>query len=492
MIVAELVVKELMMEGKPFQWIFASALSRIDIDLVVSDGPDSLSFPDPVADLDFTLHGSGLNVGPGGPFNGTASRVVITSLGAPGDSVDITLPTATPFADLVNSARAVPPPGPVLGLEDFNRVLMPDDSPFPDLFFTGGDGPNVALGFDGDDVFDLGGGRDTVFITPGNDQIDGGPGKDTVSGEFSDTPMDMDLDGVTVVFGKFVVTIKSVENADGTSYNDVIFGNKVGNVFKGHEGDDTLNGRAGNDTIDGGGGNDTISGGGGNDTIRGGSGDDTLKGGAGRDRIDGGGGDDTIYGQGAVNVIFGGPGKDSIYASNKGGTVKGGSGADLIVGGFGKDDLSGGTGPDEIAGGAGNDKIGGGSGNDKLSGGRGKDTVSGGTGKDKIDGGAGDDTLKGGSGNDSLEGGEGDDTLFGGAGRDTLVFRASTPGRTEGDDTVLGYEPGKDTITIVEGASDEVRVTTKGGNTIIDYGNGTITIEDQILTRGQITFEYDL
>ena len=474
MIAAELVVKELMMEGKPFQWIFASALSRIDIDLVVSDGPDSLSFPDSGSDRIFTLHGSGLSVGPGGPFNGTASRVVITSLDAPGDSVDITLPTATPFADLVTSARAVPPPGPVLGLEDFNRVLMPDDSPFPDLFFTGGDGPNVALGFDGNDVFDLGGGRDTVYITPGNDQIDGGPGKDTVSGEFSDTPMHINLFRGTIMFGGFVVTLDSVENAGGSGYNDVIFGNKGGNFFKGHEGDDTLNGRAGNDTLEGGPGNDT------------------LKGGAGRDRIDGGGGDDTIYGQGAVNVIFGGPGKDSIYASNKGGTVKGGSGADLIVGGFGKDDLSGGTGPDEIAGGAGNDKIGGGSGNDKLSGGRGKDTVSGGTGKDKIDGGAGDDTLKGGSGNDSLEGGEGDDTLFGGAGRDTLVFRASTPGRTEGDDTVLGYEPGKDTITIVEGAADEVRVTTKGGNTIIDYGNGTITIEDQILTRDQITFEYDL
>jgi len=487
-----IIIHELNLRGSPFQWVFASSLSKIDIDLVVSDSPDSLSFPDPDADLVFTLHGSGLSVGPDGPFNGTANRLVITSLGSPGDSVDVTLPTETAFADLVTTARDVPPRGTIRDLADFNRVLMPDDSPFPDLNFTGGSGPDVALGFGGNDVFDLGGGRDTVFITPGNDHIDGGPGKDTVSGEFSDTPMDMDLDGATIVFGGFVVTIKSVENADGSSYNDVIFGNKVGNVFRGHEGDDTLNGRAGNDTIDGGGGNDTISGGGGNDTIRGGSGDDTLKGGKGNDRIEGGDGDDTIHGQGAVNVIFGGPGKDSIYASNKGGMVKGGSGPDLIVGGFGKDDLFGGSGPDEIVGGAGNDKIDGGSGNDKLSGGRGKDTVSGGTGKDKIDGGAGDDTLKGGSGNDSLEGGEGDDTLFGGAGRDTLVFRASTPGRTEGDDTVLGYQPGKDTITIVEGASDEVHVTTRGGNTIIDYGNGTITIEDQILTRDQITFEYDL
>ena len=453
----------------PFQLVLVQAMSRINLALIVSDNPDSLAFKDEDSDLPFTLHGSELSAGPGDVFSGTADQIIISNPDTPGKTVHITLPTATPFKDLVDAARAVPTPYSPGDLEEFNRVLMPDDSPHPDLFFTGGDGPNVALGFDGNDVFDLGGGRDTVYITPGNDQIDGGPGKDTVSGEFLEHPILIDLrvrHVIDDIADKAIdATLKSVENAVGSGYDDTITGNKKRNILDGGKGDDTLNGSGGNDT---------------------------LKGGKGNDRIDGGGGDDTIYGQGGVNVIFGGPGRDSIYASNKGGVVKGGDGADLIVGGFGQDDLSGGSGPDEIAGGAGRDKIGGGSGNDNLSGGRGKDTVSGGTGKDKIKGGAGDDTLKGGSGNDRLEGGEGDDTLFGGVGRDTLVFRASTPGRSEGDDTVLGYETGKDTITIVEGASDEVSVTTKGGNTIIDYGNGTITIEDQILTRDQITFEYDL
>lgn len=473
-----IVIEDLFLGRRPFQWVFASALSKIDIDLVVSDGPDSLAFPDSDADLVFTLYGSGLSVGPGGPFNGTASRVVITSLDAPGRSIDITLPTATPFADLVTTARAVPPPGPVLGLEDFNRVLMPDDSPFPDLQYTGGDGPNVALGFGGNDVFDLGSGRDTVFITPGSDSIDGGPGKDTVSGEFLDHPILMDLSVRRVlddVVGSAIdATLKSIENAHGSGFDDTITGNKKSNQLLGGDGDDILNG------------------GGGNDKLYGGPGDDTLKGGSGKDRIYGEAGDDMIQGQGGPNTLVGGAGKDSIYAGNKGDKVEGGGGSDLIVGGFGNDRLSGGSGRDEITGGAGDDIIDGGGGTDKLSGGRGADTITGGTGRDKINGGAGDDTLEGGPGNDRLEGGEGNDTLFGGPGRDTLIFRAVTKGRTEGDDAVVGFEAGKDTITIVGGAPGEVSVTTSGGNTVIDYGNGTITIEDQTLTRDQITFEFGL
>ncbi len=469
-----IVIARLLEQQFPFQSVLVQAMSRINLALAVSDNPDLLTFKDEDFDLSFALYGSKLSAETEDVFTGIADRIVISNSDTPGETIDITLPTATPLQDLVDTARAVPPPYSPGDLEEFNRVLMPDDSPHPDLFFTGGDGPNVAMGFGGNDVFDLGGGRDTVYITPGNDQIDGGPGKDTVSGEFFDGPVDFNLRRNTLTADVINATLKNIEGVHGSGYDDTITGNKKSNQLFGDDGDDTLDG------------------GGGNDRLYGGPGDDTLKGGSGKDRIYGEAGDDTIQGQGGPNTLIGGAGNDSIYASNKGGTVKGGGGSDLIVGGAGKDNLSGGSGRDEIDGGAGNDKIGGGGGNDKLSGGREKDTVNGGLGADKIKGGAGDDTLKGGSGNDWLDGGEGDDTLVGGAGRDTLVFRASTPGRTEGDDTVLGYEPGKDTITIVEGASDEVSVTTKGGNTIIDYGNGTITIEDQILTRDQITFEFDL
>ena len=469
-----IVIEKLFLAGLAYQWVLAKALRDLVTDLIVSDGPGSLSFPDKDTGLVFDVYGSELGFEPDGPFNGTASRVKITSPGAPGKFVDITLPTATLLDDLVTTARDVPPWGNINDLADFNRVLMPADSPFPDLQYTGGDEDNVVIGFYNDDFIDLGGGADLFHLGLGKDRIDGGPGKDMVSAEFFDAPVDIDLHRKTISSDGVDATLKSVENANGSTYDDTITGNKKSNQLFGDEGDDTLNG------------------GGGNDKLYGGPGDDTLKGGGGRDRIEGGDGNDTIHGQGGPNTLVGGAGKDSIYAGNKGDKVEGGGGSDLIVGGFGNDALSGGSGRDEIVGGAGDDIVDGGGGNDKLNGGRGADTITGGTGKDRINGGAGDDTLEGGPGNDRLEGGEDNDTLFGGPGRDTLIFRSVTKGRTEGDDAVVGFEAGKDTIAIVGGAPGDLSVTTSGGDTIIDYGNGTITIQDQTLTQDQITFEFGL
>ncbi|HEX5498720.1 MAG TPA: calcium-binding protein, partial [Thermomicrobiales bacterium] len=83
-----------------------------------------------------------------------------------------------------------------------------------------------------------------------------------------------------------------IENATGGIGDDVISGNKYGNILQGLDGADTLNGLAGADTLNGGDGADQLNGGGDGDTLNGGIGSDNLKGGGGADTLRGGAGDD--------------------------------------------------------------------------------------------------------------------------------------------------------------------------------------------------------
>lgn len=82
--------------------------------------------------------------------------------------------------------------------------------------------------------------------------------------------------------------------------------------------------------------------------------------------------------------------------------------------------LFGGDGNDSLTGGSGNDQLFGQDGNDSLFGRAGADTLSGGSGDDFIAGGAGNDTLSGGDGSDFLDGDQGADTAFLGAGDDVF------------------------------------------------------------------------
>jgi Ca2+-binding RTX toxin-like protein len=82
--------------------------------------------------------------------------------------------------------------------------------------------------------------------------------------------------------------------------------------------------------------------------------------------------------------------------------------------------LFGGDGNDTLTGGSGNDRLFGQGGNDNLSGLGGHDTLDGGAGSDFIAGGAGNDTLYGGAGNDLLDGDQGTDIGYLGAGNDVF------------------------------------------------------------------------
>lgn len=78
--------------------------------------------------------------------------------------------------------------------------------------------------------------------------------------------------------------VSSIENINGSGFDDEIIGDRQRNY---------LRGGAGNDTLDGGLDRDALDGGAGSDIIRGGEGSDTLIGGGGSDLLVGGSGDDT-------------------------------------------------------------------------------------------------------------------------------------------------------------------------------------------------------
>ena len=79
------------------------------------------------------------------------------------------------------------------------------------------------------------------------------------------------------IFGGFTIANGVViENAEGGSGSDFIFGNDAANYLNGGSGDNDIRGYAGNDTMVGGANSDSFTGGAGNDTIDGGAGADSA------------------------------------------------------------------------------------------------------------------------------------------------------------------------------------------------------------------------
>ncbi len=289
----------------------------------------------------------------------------------------------------------------------------------------------------------------------------------------------------------------SIENIDGSMFNDVIVGDGKANVLNGLSGDDVINGGGDNDTVRGGEGNDTLNGdagndvvegGNGNDDVFGGDGDDVLRGGNGNDELNGGNGNDTLHadagndtmtgGAGTDTAVFGGSGPvqinlglgisagafgndilssienittgsggDTIFGNGANNRIKSGSGNDFVDGGSGNDNIEGEAGNDTLKGNTGNDTMKGGSGNDTMEGGSNNDYMEGNDGNDVMDGGSGNDSVLGGAGDDSLRGGAGADTINGGGGVDVIRWNTGDLGL----DSVLGFAIGTDKLAFGQG-----------------------------------------
>lgn len=182
---------------------------------------------------------------------------------------------------------------------------------------TGGDGNDAITTGDGNDTLDggagddylSGGDGDDLFIGApgaGDDTYDGGAGNDTITFAASDDNLIINLGDGTASDdggedGVGVGTLINIENAIGSSGNDIITSD---------DGVNKLEGLAGDDQIFGFGGNDILLGGSGDDTLDGGEGDDLLNGGIGDDVIDGGEGMDALvyngtYGENTISIVDG-------------------------------------------------------------------------------------------------------------------------------------------------------------------------------------------
>lgn len=293
-----------------------------------------------------------------------------------------------------------------------------------DNVFTGNALDNVINTFGGNDTIDAGAGNDTVDAGAGNDYVYAGPGDDVfMGGDGIDTidysaapgPVTVTLDGFGNDGWGGLDTVSGFENALGSAFDDLMFGNFDPNVLVGGDGNDIMLGDGGNDTLYGGNGNDSLSGGPGDDALFGGNGDDSLRGGAGSDVLYGGSGTNTMAGgtgddqyvvESATDTVTENPdeGTDTVYVGVNGWTLP----ANVeIVRLFGQGSA--------ITGGAGDEII---VANPLLA-----STIDAGEGNDTLWGGGPlAHTLNGGAGDDIIRGQDSPDVMIGGTGNDQFVI----------------------------------------------------------------------
>ena len=313
----------------------------------------------------------------------------------------------------------------------------------------------------------------------------------------------------------------------GRGGHDLLSGGTGNDIIEGGDGNDRLNGGTGKDLLYGDDGLDILRGGDGNDKLFGGQDHDQLTGGEGSDYLDGGDGFDlaffganvfidlqagtgrggdaegdtivniervsaelssTILGDSLDNRIYlragdsvgdGRGGDDFFLSLGNNNTLIGGSGVDTVsyetlnqqshFSNGVRVDLDAGTG-ENLNAGAGTP--------DQLSG---FENVTGSDHDDYLFGDSGNNRLLGRDGDDVLGGGRGDDEMSGGYGMDVFVFNNSR--NDDDDDVVTDFRIGEDLIDFTNSRNriddfDELmdRSDQVGSNTVIDTGDGTITL----------------
>lgn len=370
---------------------------------------------------------------------------------------------------------------------------------------SGNDEANQLDGGAGDDWLEGNGGADTLI---------GGSGTDTASyleataavvanlGDPSRNTGDAQGDSYT-----------SIENLEGSEYDDILIGDAGNNILMGVPGNDQLFGADGADTLVGGAGRDTLDGGAGVDTASYSGSNEAVT-------VDlsaglGAGGDADGDQFSTIENVVGSRYGDRLIGNAEANLLNGGRGADTLTGGAGADTLMGGDGSDmadyststtgvvinlstgQTEGGdaAGDvfefiENLSGSQGHDALTGDSSANTLLGNEGDDSLVGAGGNDRLDGGEGDDALDGGTGADTLTGGAGVDTVSYAASAAavqvnlstgvgkgGDAEGD-RLQGIENllGTDANDNFTGNADANRLDGGKGDDTLEGGQGADTL----------------
>ena len=130
---------------------------------------------------------------------------------------------------------------------------------------TGGTGNEYLAGDLGNDIIDGGDGNDWLAGGAGDDDVDGGAGsRDLIDFETATQGVNLDLTA-GVATGEGNDSVRGIEEAYGSLFDDVFGGNTDANNFWGLDGSDVLKGFGGDDAIDGGIGVDQVDGGDGAD-----------------------------------------------------------------------------------------------------------------------------------------------------------------------------------------------------------------------------------
>lgn len=346
---------------------------------------------------------------------------------------------------------------------------------------SGGDGGDTVLGREGDDTLVGDGGDDILIGGLGADWIDGGAGRDRAAYWQATTALRIDLLVAANNTGEAAGDVyTSVEDLQGSIYDDAVLGNNADNRLYGNDGVDEIHGRNGDDSLYGGDGDDILLGGVGGDRLDGGAGidrvafwtsnagitldlatpsvnagdaagdtfvsiedvqgtaeKDNLRGNEGANRIWGGDGRDVIYGRGGDDVLFGQDGGDVFIGGEGADRLEGGKGIDRAAywnatTGVRADLISAGTNTGEAAGDIFKsiENLHGGNFDDDLRGNNAVNRIWGGDGNDTLYGRGGNDVLLGEDGDDTMLPGEGADSMEGGSGIDLVAYWSANAGLT--------------------------------------------------------------
>ncbi|GAB5457604.1 MAG: hypothetical protein Hens3KO_06340 [Henriciella sp.] len=392
----------------------------------------------------------------------------------------------------------------------------------------GGDGSDQLYGEAGDDYMAGEGGTDTLYGGDGNDRLVAGSGLDKLYGEAGDDTLyvaeaiDSSLDTYDGGAGSDTLSYARLEVEQTGTRTGIVGSLSMSNVYlgqhqssnlvgtavsienlEGSQFDDHLTGNSGSNSIYGLAGEDTIFGGGGDDFLDGGSGADSLDGGSGVDVASYHTSDFAVWVDWETDESFGGDaegdtfvGIENFEGSNFDDTFKGDSNANTAWGGKGDDWFVATAGADVFHGEEDFDTVDyseytsgvtvylnsasysdiwvdydwsdyGWTGPLNLS----TDGHSY-TGIEHVVGTDFNDVITGDVLDNVFQGGKGNDTLSGGAGLDTYIFHDG-----DGLDTIVeSFNGGWDTLMLGDGLTwDDIHVGTPGGG-------GSTTVADLVVT----------